>query len=229
MKVLIEFKADQNLQGRSRFSRGKSITAHECGLNHPCDRVRAIFSDRAGGSLHNTSEHKPRSLQVGRAWMVRSLSEMSETERSGPDVMDYNNTERLYNNYHGVRTSDGDQELPDNLDLSSFPVLDSTNQAHISSQSVHISSGPWSPSNISSIPTTERGTQVNPFPQLNHHIPPNPLETKAGKLWADFGKSKGHPIAEEVFPRSASNEGNSLPEKRYAKVRGKSRWQPLKF
>ncbi len=31
-------------------------------------------------------------------------------------------------------------------------------------------------------PVTERSVQVNPFPQLNTHIPKNPLETGAGKL-----------------------------------------------
>lgn len=160
-------------------------------------------------------------------------------ERDGPSLMNQINTERLFNSYHSVRTSDGDQGQRNNLGPSSFPTLDSAYQPHISSLRTHVSDGPWSPSNIDSLiaglsvvnepdtlPTAERSAQVDPFPQLNSHISRNPLETEAGKLWADFGKPKGHSIAEEVFPSSASSEKNSLPEIKRTKVRGKNRWQP---
>ena len=107
---------------------------------------------------------------------------------------------------------------------------------------MHVSNGPWSPSNINSLiagfsvvnepntpPIAERSAQVDPFPQFSSHIPKNPFETAAGKLWADFGKPKCHPVAGEVFSNSADSEKKSLPELKSTRVRGKIRWQPLKF
>lgn len=64
-------------------SGGKPITAHECGLNHPHDRVRALFFD----SLYNIPKHKPGSLQIGRTWMQSSLSDTKGKERDGPDLI----------------------------------------------------------------------------------------------------------------------------------------------
>lgn len=90
------------------------------------------------------------------------------------------------------------------LALSQF--LDSANQPHISSLRTHVSDGPWSPANIDSLivgisvinepntpPIADQIAQVNPFPRLNRHISKNPLETEAGKLWADFGMPKRSP------------------------------------
>lgn len=243
-KVLLEFGANQSLESRPRsfWDWEEPISAREYGANHPYDRVRALFSDYAGGSLHNTSKHKPHSLQIGRTWMLPSLSEMSETEHDRPSLMNYINTERFFNSYHSLRVSAGDQEQPDNLDLSSFPVLENANQPHISSLRTHVSDGLWSSAKTDSLiagfsvvnepdtsPNAERSAQANPFPLLNNYSSKNPLETEAGKLWADFGKPKGHPVAEEVFPSSASSEKNSLPEIKRTKIRGKNRWQPLKF
>jgi len=240
--VLLESGANQNLERQPRFIGEKNITARECGINHPHDRVRALFSDYVDGSLHNTSKKRPGPLQIGRTWTLPSLSERNGTECDGPIPMDSVDTERLFNSYRSVRTSDEDQDQPDNLDLNSFPILESANQTHLSRLSKHVSDDPWSPSNIDSLiksisiinkpetpPVTDRSAQVNPFPQLNTRIPKNPLETEAGKLWADFGKPKGRPAAEQVFPRSARSEKDSLPETKNTKVRGKNRWQLLKF
>ncbi|KAL9123989.1 MAG: hypothetical protein Q9217_006638 [Psora testacea] len=241
VKVLVEFRANQNLESRPR-SGGMPITAHEHGLNHPYDRVKALFFDCTGDSLHNTPKHMPDSLQIGRTWMVPSLSEISGMEREGPNLMDHIDIEHFSKSYRNARTSGRHKAQPDNLDLSFFPVLDTVNQPQISSLRTHVSDGPWSPLNIDSliagfsvvneqdIPlVAERSAQIDPFPQLNTHTPKNPLKTEAGKLWADFGKPKGHPVAEKAFSGSASSEMNSLPEKKSMKVRGKNRWQPLKF
>jgi len=141
-----------------------------------------------------------------------------------------------------VETSDRDQGQPDNLDLDSFPILKNANQTSLYSLRTYISDEPWSSSTINRLiksfsivnkpetpRVTDRSVLVNPFPQLITHIPKNPLETEAGKLWADFGKPEGCLAADQVFPRSARSEKDSLPEKRSAKVRGKNRWQLLKF
>lgn len=241
MKVLLEFRANQNLERRPQSISETSVTARKCGLHHPYERVRGLFSDCAGDSLDNTSTQKPYSLHIGRTWMLPSLSEMSGTERDGPRLMNLVNTERFFKSDHSVRISDGDQGQPDNLDPSSFPFLNGANQPHISTLRMHVSDGPWSPSNLDSLiagfsgvnkpdtpPTAERSAQVNPFPQLNSHISKNPLETEASKLWADFGKPKGPPMAEQVFSSSTSSE-RLLPETKRTKVRGKNRWQPLQF
>ena len=105
-----------------------------------------------------------------------------------------------------------------------------------------ISNGPWSHSPFNSLiagftvvdkpeapPIAARSAQVDPFPQLSSHISKNAFETKAGKLRADFGRPKGHPAAEEVFSNAANSEKISLPERKGTRVRGKNRWQPLKF
>lgn len=126
---------------------GKPITAHECGLNHPHDRVRALFFD----SLDSIPKHKPGSLQIGRTWMQSSLSEMKGKERDGPDPMDHINIERFFKSYPGPRTSDRRKAQPDTLDLSFFPVLNNIDQPQISSPRTHVSDGPWSPSNIESL------------------------------------------------------------------------------
>ena len=237
MKVLIDFRADQYLKGRPR-SGGESITAYECGANHPHDRVRALFFDCAGENLRNAPKHKSDSLRIGRTWMQSSLSETSGKERDGPNLMDHVNIERFLKSCRGTRTS----VQPDNLDPSFFPLLNSVNRPQISRPRMHISDGPWSPSNINSLlagftvadepdppPIAARSAQVDPFPQLSSHISKSPFETKAGKLWADFGKSKGHPAAEEMFSNAANSEKNSLREIKSTRVRGKNRWQPLKF
>ena len=237
MNVLVEFRANQNLESRPRFG-GEPITAYECGSNHPHDRVRALFLDCADDSLRNTLKHKPGSLPIGRTWMQSSLSEMSGKDRDGPNLMGHINIERFFKSSCGARTS----VQPDNLDLSFFPLLNSVDQPQISGPWTHVSEGPWSPSNIDSLiagfsvvdepdapPIAERSAQVDPFPQLNSYICKNPFETEAGKLWADFGKPKVTPSAGEVFSNSASSEKNSPPEIRSTRVRGKNRWQPLKF
>ena len=214
------------------------MTAYEYGSNHPHDRVRALFFDCAGDSLRNTLKYKPGSLRVGRTWVQSSLSEMSGGERDGPSPRDHINIERFVKSSRGARTS----VQPDNLDLSFFPLLNSVNQPQLSRSRAHVSDGPWSPSNIDSLiagfsvddepdapPIAERSAYVDPFPQLNGHISKNPLETEAGKLWADFGKPKSHHVAAEVFSNSAGSEKNSLLEIKSTRVRGKNRWQPLKF
>jgi hypothetical protein len=174
--------------------------------------------------------------------MQSSLSEMSGEERDGPNLMDHINIERSFKSYRGARTSGEHRAQPDNLDLSFFPILNSDNRPQISSPRTHISDGPWSPSSIDSFiagfsilnepdapPNAERSAQVNPFPQLTSHTSKNPFETEAGKMWADFGKPKGYPGAEEMFSSPASSEKNSLPELKSKKMRGRIRWQPLKF
>lgn len=239
-KVLVEFGANQNLESQPRSIWEKPISARECGLNHPYGRVRALFY--TGDSPHNVSQIKLHSLQIGRTWMLPSLSEKSRTECDGLNLTRYINTESFFNSFQSVRKSDRDQRQPDNLNLSSFPVLDKANQPHISSLKPHLSDGPWSPANIHSLiacfsvlnepdtlPITEGSAQVNPFPQLNSHVSKNPLETEAGKLWADLRKPKGHPVAEDAISRSASSEKNPLPGKKGTKKHGKSRWQPLTF
>ena len=237
-KVLMEFGANQNLESWPRSTWGKPISAREYGANHPYDQVRAFFSD----SLPNVYKNKFHSPHIGRTWMLPSLSEMSRTKCDGPSRMKHINTEPFFNRHHRLRISGGHQRQQVNLDLSSFPVPDGANQPHISSLKTHVSDSPWSPSNIDSFisgfsvvkepdtpPITEQSAQVNPFPQLNSRIFKNPLETEAGKLWADFGKQKGHSVAEEVFSSSASREKNSLPGTKRTKMRGKNLWQPLKF
>jgi len=234
VKVLLEFRANRNLESRPR-SGGKPIAAYVYGLYHPHDRVRALFFDCASDSLHNTPTNKPGSLQIGRPWMRSSLSEMSGEERGGPNPMDNITIERFSKSYRGARTSGEHKAQPDNLDLSFFPVLNSDNRPQISSLRTHVSDGPWSPSSIDSFiagfsyvnePDAPLIAEVNPFPQLNSHISTNSFETEAGKMWAEFGKPK----AEEVFFfNSASSEKNSLPAIKSTKMRGKNRWQPLKF
>lgn len=241
VKVLLEFRANQNLERRPQSMIENPMTARECGLHHPYGRVRALFSDCAGDSFENTSKYKPHSLQIGRTWMLPSLSEMSGTEPDGPSLKSLVNTERFFNSDHSMRTSDGDQGEPENLDLSSFPFLNLANQPYMSSLRTHVSDGPWSPSNLDSLiagfsvvnkPDTpvnaERSTDVNPFPQLNSHISKDSLETEASKMWAGFGKPKGHLMAKQVFSSSTSRE-KSLPDTKHTKVRGKNRWQSLQL
>lgn len=155
-------------------------------------------------------------------------------ERKGPNLTNHINMEHFSKSYHSARTHGRHKAQPDNLDLSFFPILNTVNQPQISSLRTHVSDGPWSPSNIDSliagfsvvneqdIPSVaERSAQVDPFPQLNTHTPKNVLETEAGKLWADFGKLKGHPVAGKVFSGTASSEMHSLPKRTNTKVRGK--------
>ena len=236
------FGANQNLESPPRSIWEKPISAHEYGINHPYDQVRAFFSDRAGDSPPNVYKNKFHSPHIGRTWMLPSLSEMSGTDCDGPNRMIHVNTEHFFNSHHSVRTSDGDQGRQANLDLISFPIFNGANKPHISSWKTHVSDNPWSPSNIHSLissfsvvnepdtpPITEQSAQVNPFPQLNGHISKVPLTTKAGKLWADSGKPKYHPVAEEVFSSSASSERKSPSETKRKKVRGRNWWQPLKL
>jgi len=240
VKVLLEFRANQTLEKRPQFSGGMSMTARECGIHHPYERVRALFSDCAGDSLKNISKYKPHSLQIGRTWMLPSLSEMSATERDGPILKNLTDTERFLNSDHDLRTSNGDQGEPDNLDFSSFPFLHCANQPHISNLRMPASDGLWSSSNVDNLiagffvvnkpdtpSTVERNAKVNPFPQLNSHISENPLETEASKLWAGFGKPKSHSMAEQVSSSPSSEK--SLLETKLTKVRGKNRWLPLQF
>ena len=235
MKVLVDFGANPNLESRPR-SGGEPTTAYECGLNHSHDRVRALFSDCAGDSLRNALKHKPGSLRVGRTWMQSSLSKMIEKERDVPSPTESINIERIFKSSRGTRTC----VQPDTLDPSFFPLLNSVNQPQISGPRMHVSEGPWSPSNIDNLiasfsvddepdapPIAEQSAHVDPFPRLNSHISKNPLETEAGKLWADLRKPKGHPVAEDAFSRSASSEKNPLSGKKGTKKHGKSRWQPL--
>jgi len=238
--VLVEFRANQNLETRLRGE--KHVTARECGVNHPYDRVRALFSNGVDGPLYNSSKHKPRTLRIGRTWMPLSLTGMNGTERDGPSPVDHINAERFFNSFRGGRTSYRDQDQLDILNLTSFPILESANQKHLSSLRTHVSDDPWSPSNIDGLikgfsivkepdipPVAERNAQLNPFPQLNTHIPKNPMETGAGRLWADFGKPTGRPVAEQLSSKSARNEKDSFPEMKSIKAHGKNRWQPLKF
>ena len=83
--------------------------------------------------------------------MLPSLSEMSGTEPDGSSLKSLVNTERFFNSDHSMRTSDGDQGEPENLDLSSFPFLNLANQPYMSSLRTHVSDGPWSPSNLDSL------------------------------------------------------------------------------
>lgn len=170
--------------------------------------------------------------------MRSSLSGMSGEERDGANLMYHTTVVRSLKSYRGVRTSGERKAQPDNLDPSFFPVLNSDSQPQISSLRTQFPEGPWSPSSIDSLiagfsfnnePDTPPTAEDNPFPKLNSHIARNPLETEAGKLWADLGKPKSHPLAEDAFFSSGSNEKNSLPEMECTKMRGKTRWKPLKF
>lgn len=241
VKVLMEFGANQTLESRPRSIWEKPFSAREYGVNHPYAQVRAFFSDRAGDSLPNVYKNKFHSPHIGRTWMLPSLSERSGTDCNGPNRMKHINTKHFLNSHLSVRTSDRDQRQQVNLDLIAFPVLNGANQPHISSLKTHVSDNPWSPSNIHSLissflvvnepdtpPITEQSAQVSPFPQLNSHIAKVHFATEAGKLWADFGKPKGHPVAEEVFSSSVSSEKSPSETKR-KKVRGKNPWQPLKL
>ena len=104
----------------------------------------------------------------------------------------------------------------------------------MSSLRTHISDGSWSPSNLDSLiagfsvvnkPDTpvnaERSTDVNPFPQLNSHIFKDSLETEVSKMWAGFGKLKGHLMAKQVFSSSTSRK-KSLLDTKHTKVCGKN-------
>ena len=229
--------AKQHLYSRPR-SDGKHITAYYCGANHPYDRVRALFVDCAGENLRNAPNHQSDALQIGRPWMQSSLSETSGEEHDRPYLMNHVNIDRFHKRSRGARAS----LQPDILDPSFFPLLNNDNQPQDSGPRMHTPDGPWSSSNINSLiagfkvvdetdspPIAARGAQVDPFPQLNSQISKNPFETEACKLWADFGKSKAHPAAEEMFPNSADSEKNLLAEKKGTRVRGKNRWQPLKL
>ena len=171
-----------------------------------------------------------------------SLSEMSGTDCDGLSRMKHINVKHFFNSHHSGQTSDGDQRRQANLDLISIPVLNGVNKPHISSWKTHVSDNPWSSSNIHGLISSfsvvnesntpliiEQSASVNPFPQLNSHISKIPLATKASKLWANFGKPKDHPVAEEVFSSSASSGKKSPSETKRKRVRGKNRWQPLKL
>lgn len=235
VKVILEFGADRNLEMRPLF--GKPITARECGLVHPQERIRALFSDSTWNSLQGDFTRKPDFLQIGRTWMLPS-SGMNETEHEGFGLTDDVNAESLSDGYHSISAPDEDQEQSDHLDLSSFPVLNA-DRPYISSLKTHVFDGPWSPSNIdsltasfSTIPKTHTPPAAelpeDPFPRLNSCISKNPFETEAGQLWAEFGKSKGHSAAEEPFPTSANSKVKSSPsEVKRGKTGKKIRWQPL--
>ena len=230
VKVILEFGADRNL--------GKPITARECGLVHPQERIRALFSDSTWSSLQGDFTHKPDFLQIGRTWMLSSSSGLNETEHEGSGLTDDVNAESLSDGYHSISAPDEDQEQSDHLDLSSFPVLNADGSS-ISSLKTHVLDGPWSPSNVDSltasfsiIPKTHTSPAAelrdDPFPRLNSCISKNPFETEAGQIWAKFGKSKSHPAAEEPFPTSANSKVKSSPsEVKRGKTGKKIRWQPL--
>lgn len=131
----------------------------------------------------------------------------------------------------------------DNLDLSSFPIVDSANQPHISSLKTDVSDGLWSPANIDSLiagfsvvsepeskHNTEQGAQIHHrLSKPNNSISKNPLETEAGRLWADFGRPKVQPVAEQEYSNSANSEKNAPQQTKRTKVGGKARCQPLKL
>ena len=240
-KILMKFEANQNLESRPRSIWEKLISAREYEVNHSYDQVRAFFFDRADDSLSHIYKNKFHSSHIGRTWMLLSLSEMSETNCDELNRMKHINIEHFFNNHHSVRTSDEDQKRQANLDLNSFSVFNDVNKSHISSLKTHVSDNSWSFSNIHSLILSfsvvneldtssiiEQSAQVNFFSQLNDHIFKVPLATKASKLWADFEKSKGHLVTEEVFSSSANDEKSSSETKR-KKVRDKNRWQSLKL
>ena len=242
VKVLVEFDANQELGGWPQHSRERPITARECGANHPYEQVRAFFSDRAGNYLHDTPKIKPGPLHIGRTWMLPSPSELSEMERDRPSLRDHIHAEGFFNSFASARTFNEDQELPDTLDLSLFPVPNVNNQPHASRSRTQVPDGPWSPSNMDSLiasfsvanipdtpPAAERSTQVIQFPQLNKHFSEPPIENEAGKLWAAFGEPKGHQVAEDVSSSCYQSEKNSPPETKYTKTRGKNKWRPLEL
>ena len=239
VKVVLEFRADGNLEGRPPFAGGIPISARVCGLAHPQDRIRALFSDSTWNSLQGDFTRKPDFLQIGRTWMLPSPSGMSGTEHEGSRLTNDVNAESLSDGYHSIRAPDGDQEQSDHFGLSSFPVLNA-DRPYISSLKTHVSDGPWSLSNVDSliasfsiIPETHTPPVAelpgDPFPRLNSCISKNPFETEASQLWAEFGKSKGHSAVEEPFPTFANNKLKSSPsEVKRGKIGKKIRWQPLK-
>ena len=102
VKVLLEFRANQNLKRRLQFMIKNPMTACECGLHHPYGQVRVLFSDCAGDSFKNTSKYKPHSLQIGWTWMLSSLSEMSGMKSDRPSLKSLVNTERFFNSDHSM-------------------------------------------------------------------------------------------------------------------------------
>ena len=201
-KVLVEFEANHNLESRPRFVGEKFISARELGANHLYDRVKVFFFDCAGDFFYNIFKNKFYFLQIGRTWMLPSLSEMSGTEHDGFNLIKYINIERFFNNYDGGRTSDEDKRQSKNLDFSFFLIFDNIHQSHISNSKTHVSDGLWSFAKIDGFiagfdesntsPNTEQSAQVNLFSHFNSYIFKTPLEAEAGELWADFGKSKGY-------------------------------------
>lgn len=83
--------------------------------------------------------------------MLPSLSEMNETKCDGPIPADHVTTRRVFNSYHGGRPSYGNQGRPDNLNLTSFPILKSADQKHPSSLETHVSDDLWLSSNVNDL------------------------------------------------------------------------------
>ena len=173
VKVVLEFGADRDLEGRPPFVGGKPMTARECGVAHPQDRIRALFSHSTWNPLQGDFMRRPDFLQIGRTWMLPSPSGMSGTKH---DV----NAESLSDGYHGMRAPDGDQEQSDHFGLSSFPILNA-DRPYIFSLKTHVSGGPWSLSNVDSliasfsiIPETHTPPVAelpgDPFPRLHSCI-----------------------------------------------------------
>ncbi len=238
----MEFGANQNVEGPRRYICERPMTARERGVTHPYHRVRALFSTRFGDSLHNTSEARPHSRHIGRTWMLPTRSPICATDCDGLYLTKHIGTECFFNRSTSAKTSERDQKQPDSLDLSSFPILDSANQPHISSLMTHCSDGLWSPAKVDSLiagfsvvsepesaSITEQSPQVFHFPELNSRISKKSLENEASKLWADLGRPRGQPVAEKEVCSSASSEKDSPQGKKRTKERGTKRWQPLKF
>lgn len=223
IKVVLGFGADENLEGQL----SQPMTARECGLAHPQGQIRAFFS----GDNWSPPPHKPEFLQIGRTWMLPSLSKMSRTKHEEFGLTDDVNIKSFPDGYDSTSAPEGDQGQSDHFDLSSFPVL-GADRPYISSLNTHISDNIWSPSKSFLVIPTSPGAELqsDPFPPLNRCNSENTFETEAVQSSAAFGKSKDYSTAEELFQTSANSKFKSSPsELKRGKTGKKIRWQPLKF
>ena len=220
VKVLLEFNANQDrLKPPMR----------KWGSKHSYHRVSELFP--------KVYEH---TSQISRTRMLSSNSERSNTEHYRQSAISFDCIGYVITSDYNVPTYTEDKrQPPENLDLSSFPVLDSPNQSRVSGVEKQISDSLWSPSRVNSLIARLSVAdepdaplvieESNLFPPLSSHSPQKIFETEAGKIWASFGERRGQSIAEEKSSSSSSCEKKSPPVSKCTKARSKNRWQQLDF